>query len=225
MTVLEITHLSLPSTSPHNTRALLPILQTVRANLAEKVHPTNSRFFSTISPKDTSQQAEGIYILGSWRSVAAHREFLADDGLRDEILGSQEGALEFVEGIHVKFESGEVEDGGMNNQNLPLGAPVIVLERIETNGGDLKKDKGLEEATKPWVVFDGRRSECDCDGSCSCPDMVTESARKEFVRMSGWESRGAYQEWREKSRTIVSKEGRGLVGIEEVMFLFGLESD
>ncbi|RDL35912.1 uncharacterized protein BP5553_06524 [Venustampulla echinocandica] len=226
MTVLEITHLSLSPTSPHTPRSLLPILQTVRASLAEKVHLTHSRFYRSISPKDNLDGREGIYILGSWPSVAAHKAFLTNDELRDEVLGSQEGVLDFVEGIHVRFENDGDKYGGMTNALLPLDAPVVVLERIEISGGNLTKDKkDLQDTTKPWTIFHGCRCECDCVGGCSCQGAGVESIQKEFVKISGWGSREEYQEWRGRSMNNVFEEKDGAVGTGETTFLLDLESD
>jgi heme-degrading monooxygenase HmoA len=92
---------------------LLQSLSTVRG----KLH-TRSQFYNCIEDPTI------IYILGIWPSLDAHLEFLASPA-RDEFLGPQDDMLDFCWTIHVEL-------GGI--RLLPLGAPVLAIERICVKG-------------------------------------------------------------------------------------------
>jgi hypothetical protein len=79
--VLEITLLRLASSqsSPSNAN-ILSILQHVRSLLAKKVNTTHSRFFRGVDDPTL------VYILGVWPSIETHKEFLANEILKTEVL-------------------------------------------------------------------------------------------------------------------------------------------
>lgn len=229
MTVLEITYLSLSLDSNRTAHSLLPALQTVRTALAEKVHPTHSRFYVAVSPENQPEARQEICILGSWPSVATHRSFLADDELREEVLAPQEGVLQFVEGTHARLGNDADKNGGMNSEILPLDAPVIVFERFKTPIEKTKfveKDKeSLRDATMPYPVFGQWICACDCVGHCSCESRDTGGTWRELARLSGWRSLEAYDEWKGRQFGNEVKGTAGGVEEREVKLFFDLEGN
>jgi hypothetical protein len=108
MPVLEVTQLRLKRLSADNPE-LLHILSDVRDRLK-----TKSQFYICIEDPTT------LYILGIWRDLKQHVDFLASPA-RDEVLGSQEGILEFQWSLHIELE---------DMSSLPLGAPILAIERL-----------------------------------------------------------------------------------------------
>jgi hypothetical protein len=182
MPILELTFLKIKDGFSPTSPSILSSLTQVRKDLADRIHPTHSRFYTSLSfPSD-------IYILGTWPSLAAHHAFLSSP-LKSEILGAQEDVFEFQWSIHVPIENG-MED-------LPLNAPVLAIARLLTKPGaaQIAEDERIlgkyrhliEDATKPHPVFDGWR----CDA---------EEEEPESMMISGWGSEGAHDEFRERTR-------------------------
>ncbi|KAF4636754.1 hypothetical protein G7Y89_g1347 [Cudoniella acicularis] len=195
--VLEITLLRIKNKlTPKET---LPILQNVRQHLREGVHATHSRFYTCI--EDISL----IYIFGTWPSTQIHHDFLSSSK-REEVLGNQEDIFDFEWGIHVPMPLNFGEFGGMNEEVLPLTAPVIAFarffikpeeEHVDAYEATLNKYRYLiEEETAPSKVFDAWRMDCK-DGE------------KESVMLSGWRSKEHHDEWRVKTRSE-NEEYRGI---------------
>jgi hypothetical protein len=170
MPVLEILQLRIkPSISPSDL-SILTSLRTVRTSLAEKIHPTNSRFYHSI--EDPSL----IYVLGLWDSLSKHQDFLSSP-LKTEILSPQEDLLDFSWCIHIEVDS-------MNQ--LPLKAPILSIARVKLKSGDhhvkqheeiTARYRGvLEERTRPFGVVQGRR----VDGG---------EGEREDVVITGWETK------------------------------------
>jgi hypothetical protein len=108
MPVLEVTQLRLKRLSADSPQ-LLHILSDVRDKLQ-----TKSQFYTCVQDPTT------LYILGIWRDLKQHLDFLASP-TRDEILGPQESFLEFQWSVHIEFE---------DMSSLPLDAPVLAIERL-----------------------------------------------------------------------------------------------
>jgi hypothetical protein len=113
MPVLEVTQLRLKRLSVDSSQ-LLHILSDVREKLQ-----TKSQFYTCIQDPTT------LYILGIWRDLKQHLDFLASP-TRDEILGPQESFLEFQWSVHIELE---------DISSLPLGAPVLAIERLSVEEG------------------------------------------------------------------------------------------
>ncbi|KAH8655152.1 hypothetical protein BGZ60DRAFT_418439 [Tricladium varicosporioides] len=202
MPVLEITLLRIKN--DFQAKETLATLQHVRALLAEKIHPTKSRFFSTL--EDPSL----VVILGSWPTIEAHHKFL-DSQVKGEILGAQEGIFTFLKGLHVPLrEDGEKVD----NCGLPLNANVVGFEEFYIKPGERHRSAykdifartrlSLEEYTKPNPAFGSWRMDC-IEG-------------EEHVIFSGWKSKGEHRKWMEREKVqnegFKNLEGEHLMGIE-----------
>jgi hypothetical protein len=173
MPVLEILQLKTkPDISPSNP-SILKSLQTVRQSLAEKIHPTHSRFYRAL--EDPSL----IYVLGLWPSIATHRSFLSSP-LKASILSPQDDLLDFNWMIHIELDSIE----SMEELSV-LDAPVVAIARLHVKGGKHviahieitgRYSGMLVERTKPWVVVEGWR----VDG---------EVGKEEQVVITGWQEK------------------------------------
>lgn len=146
MPVLELTHLrTLPSPTIPNRSAITKALQEVRTLLAEKVHATNSLFYIPVEEpesKDATMPSPlNVYILGEWPEIATHLEFLQNKELKEDVLGPQEGMLDWVRGNHyaLPLRTGldTAEDG---LKVLPLEAPVLVLAFLGREGDEQLKE-------------------------------------------------------------------------------------
>jgi heme-degrading monooxygenase HmoA len=115
MPVLEITQLRLRDVHSDDPQ-LLHSLSLVRDKLQ-----TKSRFYMCVEDPKT------MYILGIWRDLAQHLDFLASPA-RDEVLGPQEDMLEFQWTVHMQLDS---------MSSLPLDAPILALERIGVEEGSV----------------------------------------------------------------------------------------
>ncbi|CAL3970062.1 unnamed protein product [Diplocarpon coronariae] len=173
--ILEICQLKVKPHLTPSDPSLLVALAKARAQLREKVHDTNSRFYQCI--EDPSL----IYILGVWPTLALHHEFLASPR-KSEILDSQEDLFDFGWVLHL-----DIGEEGMDE--LPLDAPVMAIARLFVEDSD-EHVRGYDDAvreyrrvvgdgTRPWKVANGWRVDCD-DG------------KKEAVMISGWEGIDAH---------------------------------
>jgi hypothetical protein len=170
MPALEILQLKVKPNISSSDPAILTSLRTVRESLAQKIHPTRSRFYQSI--EDSSL----IYVLGLWTSLSQHHDFLSSP-LRAEILSPQEHLLDFGWCVHIPVE--KMED-------LPLEAPIVAIARIKVKSGEhvkLLKEiteryrDVLEERTRPFGIVEGWRMDGE-DGS-----------EREQVVVTGWEKK------------------------------------
>ncbi|KAH6665363.1 hypothetical protein B0J14DRAFT_230873 [Halenospora varia] len=185
MPILEIALLRIKNNVP--AKETLAILQHVRTLLAEKVHPTKSRFFSTL--EDPSL----IFIIGSWPTIEAHHGFL-DSEVKSEILGSQEGVFMFRKGLHIPLPESSEE---VENWGLPLNASVLGFEAFSVKPGEDHHSaytdifahirSSAEEATKPNPVFESWR-------------MDYMEGEREHVIFTGWKSKKEHEEWMERQK-------------------------
>jgi hypothetical protein len=171
MPVLEVLQLKIKPTISASDPAVLTSLQTVRTSLAEKIHPTHSRFYQSI--EDPSL----IFVLGLWTSLSQHQDFLSSP-LRAQILAPQEGLLDFSWCVHILLEKME---------ELPLEAPVVAIARIGVKSGEHLKlheeitgkyREMLAERTRPFGVVEGWA--VDHEG----PEL-----EKENIIITGWEKK------------------------------------
>lgn len=161
-------------TSPH----LLAVLSTVRDFVK-----TNSRFYTSL--EDNSL----LYILGEWASLEAHKTFLAS-AERDAVLKPQDELAEFVWCEHY-------ETVGSMGSVIPLEAEVLVLDRRWVK---LESCERFEKVAKRYreevamgsvgTVFNGWR-------------VDQREGEREYVMVSGWESRRQHLEWRETAKRDV----------------------
>lgn len=96
--------------------------------------------------------------------------------MREEILGDQEDVFVFRWGVHVEMEE------GVGMEGLPLDGKVVVVERVVVGDG-MDEVGRWREVDRPGKVFWGWR--CDVG-----------KGEREMVVTSGWESEGAYEEFR-----------------------------
>jgi heme-degrading monooxygenase HmoA len=184
MPTLELLLLQLhPGISP-TSPALLSVLSAVR-NFVQ----TNSRFYTSL--EDNSH----LYILGEWPSLDAHKDFLASPE-REAVLKPQDQLADFVwcEHYGTKGSMGSV---------IPLEADVLVLDRRWVKH-DEKAGEGFERVVRRYreevvmgsvgVVFDGWRTDQR--------EVEGEGAR-EYVMVSGWESKNQHLELRETAQRDV----------------------
>ncbi|KAH8759168.1 hypothetical protein BGZ57DRAFT_932358 [Hyaloscypha finlandica] len=171
MPVLEVLQLKIKPDISLLDPAILTSLQAVRTSLAEKIHPTHSRFYQSI--EDPSL----IYVLGLWTSLSQHQDFLSS-AVRAEILAPQEHLLDFSWCVHIPL--GKMED-------LPLDAPVVAIARIKVKSEQYLRlhneiagryRRVLEERTSPFGVADGWRIDLDGRG-----------AENENLIITGWEKK------------------------------------
>ncbi|KAE9372807.1 hypothetical protein N431DRAFT_558540 [Stipitochalara longipes BDJ] len=170
MPVLEILQLKVKPNITPTDPSILTSLQTVRSLLAQKIHPTHSRFYQSI------EDASLIYVLGLWDSLSQHQDFLSSP-FRAEVLAPQEHLLDFSWCVHIPLE--KMED-------LPLEAPVVAIARLKVKSGEhvvIHKEitgryrEVLEESTKPFGVVEGWR----VDGG--------EEGEREQLVITGWRER------------------------------------
>lgn len=130
MGVLELTVLRTPpSPTAPDRKAITKALQQVRTLLAEKVHRTDSKFYIRLEEtEETGEEAErkplDIYILGTWPTIDQHVAFLNNAALREEVLGPQEGMLDFVSGSHYAPLH---RSSSFSMLALPIDSPIMVL--------------------------------------------------------------------------------------------------
>jgi hypothetical protein len=171
MPVLEILQLKIkPSISPTDP-SILTSLRTVRSSLAQKVHPTHSRFFCAL------EDPALIYVFGLWPNVATHQAFLSSP-LKPSILSPQDDLLDFNWMIHIPLEDEET-------LSSTLEAPIVAIARLHVKGGEHvichKEITGqyghmLVERTKPFGVVEGWR-------------VDKEAGSEEQVVITGWEAK------------------------------------
>ncbi|USP76579.1 uncharacterized protein yc1106_03853 [Curvularia clavata] len=142
----------------------MPVLEVTQLPVRAKLH-TGSQFYNC------TDDPALIYILGIWPSLEAHVEFLASPS-RDDILGPQEGLLQFGWTVHVDM-------GGMSS--LPLDAPILAIERIRvseecTQAFDQAAERHAQElrGSHPFKVAYGWR----CDAG---------PKNQEALIFSGWQ--------------------------------------
>jgi len=134
MSVLEVTLLRTKGVAPDDP-ALLRNLSTVRRLLK-----TQSEFYSCIDDPTL------VFILGLWPSLEAHHDFLASPRAR-EVLGSQEGMLEFRWALHMELDA---------MASLPLDAPVLAISRRQVRENDVNAyDKAF--ATDEHAIFESSK--------------------------------------------------------------------
>lgn len=178
MPVLEILQLKIKPTIDPSNLSILTSLRTVRTSLAQKIHPTHSRFYQSI--EDTSL----IYVLGLWDSLSQHQDFLSSP-LKTDILSPQEDLLDFSWCLHIELDS-------MNQ--LPLKAPILSIARIKLKSGDYHV-KQHEEITaqyrpvlkvrsRPFGVVEGWKIDGGAEGE------------RESVVITGWETKEDHLEFR-----------------------------
>lgn len=194
--VLEITLLRLTSPSTQNS-AIISTLRNVRTLLAQKVNPTYSHFYQGIDDPLL------LLIVGVWPSLGMHRAFLANDKLREEVLGSQEGLFGFEWGIHITLSGRDpkavmAEIGSCSG--LEVGRWTVNSKSVDKFPGMLEKQDRDRKAVAKTEVGGWR---CDVD-------EVKEGGGREFVRVRGWEEIKG-----------VGGELRGIDGVEEIGMLEG----
>jgi heme-degrading monooxygenase HmoA len=160
MPVLEVTQLGLKGLSADDPQ-LLPILADTRDKLQ-----TKSQFYTCL------EDATKLYILGIWRDLKHHLDFLASPA-RDEILGPQENLLEFQWSVHIELD-------GMNS--LPLDAPILAIERLSVEEGHVAR---FDQAAKQHVKHLQGSHPLRPAYGWRC-DLMTGS--REALLFSGWES-------------------------------------
>ncbi|KAG9228707.1 hypothetical protein BJ875DRAFT_476814 [Amylocarpus encephaloides] len=212
---IELTKLRIPPPITFDPITLYPkilsALQIVRQNLANRVVPTHSRFYTC------DQDPAFIYILGCWPPHYTHDAFLENKNLMEEVLRPQEDLLEFIWSNHIVVSS--TPNNGMYAFTLPLNAPIITLEKLTMShdwAHSKLRDKHqrklteiLEAATKPYTVFEWWR--CDLPIWKDETEMVLRD-RDESVRFSGWDNRERHEEW--------VREMRGPPGVTAYMSLW-----
>jgi hypothetical protein len=145
--VLEVTFLSIKSPYTSVSPEILTTLQQTREAIAEKVTPTNSRFFLDCSPA-----ADEVLILGIWPSLKRHEEFLADDVVRKEILGAQEDMFNLKGGTHIEISS----DDTRRIKVLLCSSKTLQLSEFKNCKGIEKFGWLLEEDRKRFEIAKGR---------------------------------------------------------------------
>ncbi|KAF2117569.1 hypothetical protein BDV96DRAFT_611322 [Lophiotrema nucula] len=173
MPILEVTLLQLKGV-PASDPTLLVTLSNVRGKLQ-----TDSRFYNSI------EDPTKIYILGIWPSLEAHHQFL-NSPARVEVLGPQEGLLEFVWTVHMEMDA---------MSSLPLDAPVLAIAGlfIKADSTDAFEQKvarhrhTIVDATKPYNVVNGWR----CD---------PEPGKHESLMFTGWADAQAHAAFIAKAR-------------------------
>jgi heme-degrading monooxygenase HmoA len=164
MPVLEVTQLQLKGVAPTDP-ALLETLSSVRGILQ-----TQSVFYSCVEDPTL------VFILGLWESLEAHREFLASFRAA-EVLGPQESMMEFR-------WSGHVELGAM--AELPLGAPILAVERRRVRDGD------VDAYVKAAVVEKGDLRERSRHEVVSGWRVDAAPGVREALVFTGWETAQDY---------------------------------
>jgi hypothetical protein len=181
--VLEITLLRTTPSVPVSSSQTLTALQMVRNALAEKVTPTHSRFYQGVDrPSD-------IYILGIWPSLESHQGFLSDEGLRNRVLGAQEGLMDFIWGVHVELASetggGDADTAAVveRTKRMLSDAKGLEVERWfvapEYSTAFLamlqKQESEGKEELKGFKIVEGWRND------------TTDEGVREYVQIRGWE--------------------------------------
>ena len=108
-----------------------------------------------------------------------HRAFLANDGLRKEVLGSQEGLFGFEWGIHIALSSRDpkavMEQFG-NCSGLEVGRWTVNSKSVD----------GFQEGLGKQNV-EGQMAKTEAAGWRCDVDEAREGEFREFVRVRGWE--------------------------------------
>lgn len=164
MPVLEVTQLQLKGVSANDPQ-LLRSLSSVRDKLQ-----TTSRFYTCV------EDPTKVYILGIWQDLEQHLDFLGSP-IRDEVLGPQEGMLDFQWTVHMDFDSISV---------LPLDAPVLALERLRIEAA---RSVAFDQAAMKHVQRLQGSHKCKAAYGWRC-DAGT--GRHEALIFSGWENAQAH---------------------------------
>lgn len=185
MPTLELLKLQLKPGVAATSPQLLSVLSSVRASVK-----TGSHFYTCI--EDNSL----LYIMGEWPSLSAHKDFLASPD-REKVLAPQDGlaTFEWCEHIDMLASISDV---------LPLDAPIISLARFwvkpdESSVAAVNRLHGKYAAeiamgSASEHVFDGWR----IDGS---------EGEKQWVVITGWDSKRHHLEWTETQRRDVPEYG------------------
>jgi hypothetical protein len=177
MPVVEVTLLRLTGVAPDDP-ALLESLSSVRGLLK-----TQSEFYSCIEDPTL------MFILGLWRSLEAHHEFVASPRAA-EILGPQESVLEFRWTVHMELDA---------MASLPLEAPVMTLTRrlVREDGVDAY-DKAF--ATEKQAIFDSSEHNVVSGWRLDAAPGVHEA-----LLFAGWETAQAHAVFRAR-QTLLCKD-------------------
>lgn len=163
--VLEITLLKVNSAYNSWSSDILATLQQTRYSIAEKVTPTASRFYRSLSfPTD-------ILILGIWPCLQDHTNFLSNEDLRNEILGSQEGMFDFRWSRHVDIPEGEEDI-----VRRKLGGRMDWLKVMRRRDGEGIESRSWMEDQEKDRVFEIVKGWC-----CG-----SREEGKEYLRVVGW---------------------------------------
>lgn len=132
-----------------------------------------------------------------------HRAFLANDKLREEVLGSQEGLFGFEWGIHVTLSGREpkaVMAKIASCSALEVGRWTVNSKSADEFPGMLERQDRDRKVVAKTEVGGWR---CDVD-------EVKEGGAREFMRVRGWEE-----------IEDVGGELRGIDGVKEIGMLEG----
>lgn len=169
MSVLELAIFSIKS--PHTVAT--PALQSALKNALQVLHTASGFTFDLLSQ---IEDPSIIYLLGSWSSIEAHKEFLV----------SAENAT-LLEAVRELINVDLMLHAQIDKATLPLAAPFIIVSRTVVKAGEKKNFEAVLDATrdyvtehtKPYLAAGGWRAD--------------EDAVEEWVQFTGFQSAEQYQ--------------------------------